>query len=248
MFNSIKFNASHSQRTSALVVILFAVVMVLLPISAGAQCTQWDASGEWKIEVKSGPRKGYVGNASLKQAGTRLSGKLTDGGISVGTVDNGSSDGNTFNLYVLWSSKDAEGSHVEIYVGTIGSNGMIEGTATIFGDRTLKAAWSSDRSMKCIAGSIKQSAPGGYGAVTSVPGILSYIKPGQPPGTKTLSWDAGPDHPYAEVWVKVGDGDEAFVVEKGKGKRQVTVEPGKTYLYILTDAGKRLATVIVKSQ
>ncbi len=77
-----------------------------------------------------------------------------------------------------------------------------------------------------------------------VPWIVA--KPGQTPGTKTLTWDGGPDHPYAEVWVKVDDQDEKFVVEKGKGTREVTVEPGNTYLYILTDSGKQLATVSVQ--
>ena len=67
-------------------------------------------------------------------------------------------------------------------------------------------------------------------------------------GQVVLEWDGGKDHPYAELWVKVNDGDETFIVEQGKGARQVTVEPGKTYLYILADAGKRLATVTVTSR
>jgi hypothetical protein len=64
-------------------------------------------------------------------------------------------------------------------------------------------------------------------------------------GFTVLTWDAGLDHPYAEVWVKVNNGDEQFLVEQGKGLRQVPVERGKQYTYILTDAGKTLATVIV---
>jgi len=67
-------------------------------------------------------------------------------------------------------------------------------------------------------------------------------------GQTTLIWDGGKDHPYAEVWVKVDDGEETFVVEQAKGTRQVIVEWGRTYLYILSDAGKRLATVTVKSR
>ena len=42
------------------------------------------------------------------------------------------------------------------------------------------------------------------------------------------------------------DQDEKFVIEQGRGSRQMVVEPGKTYLYILTDSGVRLATVTVK--
>ena len=246
MFSEMKFVNLGPRLSPSVFGLLFALTLALLPASVGSQCTQWDASGEWNIEVKSGPRKGYVPHASLRQSGKSLSGKVTDGGLGVGTVSNGRSDGDKFGIYLQWDAKDAEGSNVEVYVGTIGPNGMIEGTATIFGDRSTNAAWSSDRSMKCLVGSITQRAPGGYGALTTVPGILAYIKPGQAAGTKTLSWDAGPEHPYAEVWVKVGDGEEAFVVEQRKGKREITVEAGKTYLYILTDAGKQLATVTVR--
>lgn len=74
------------------------------------------------------------------------------------------------------------------------------------------------------------------------------VGPGQSSGTTTLTWDGGAAHPYAEVWVKVDDNDETFVVEQGKGSRRVTIELGKTYLYILTDFGKTLATVTVTAQ
>ena len=80
-----------------------------------------------------------------------------------------------------------------------------------------------------------------------VPGIVAsqvvfpYV--GAPSGFAVLTWDGGPDHPYAEVWVKVNGGDETKIVEQGKGGRQVIGELGKTYLYILTDDGKTLATV-----
>jgi hypothetical protein len=72
------------------------------------------------------------------------------------------------------------------------------------------------------------------------------IAAGQTQRTTTLGWDGGKDHPYAEVWVKVDDADETLIVEQGKGTREVTIEPGKTYLFILTDAGQRLATVTVR--
>jgi hypothetical protein len=63
-----------------------------------------------------------------------------------------------------------------------------------------------------------------------------------------LTWDGGPEHPYAEVWVGVDGEDPTFLVEQGKGSRKVTVEPGKTYLYILTDSGQQLSTVTVRAQ
>jgi hypothetical protein len=93
------------------------------------------------------------------------------------------------------------------------------------------------------------AAPSALGtpAITASPSFVT-IPAGQTQGTTTLTWDAGSSHAYAEVWVKVDDQEETFVVEKGKGTRQVTVRPGKTYLYILTDSGQRLATVTVKAQ
>ncbi len=64
-------------------------------------------------------------------------------------------------------------------------------------------------------------------------------------GVAVLTWDAGGDNPYAEVWYRVNNGDEIFLVEQAKGGRQMPVERGKYYTYILTDAGKTLATVTV---
>lgn len=64
-------------------------------------------------------------------------------------------------------------------------------------------------------------------------------------GTTTISWDGGGAHPYAEIWVKVDDTDEIFVVEQGKGTRTISGEKGRRYLYILTDAGQRLATTSI---
>ena len=119
-------------------------------------------------------------------------------------------------------------------------------------------SWSSDRPMKCRYKTVHRL--GTKPTTTTTPTtptttpttvIAPMITASQPipvTGQVVLTCDGGKDHPYAEVWVKVDDGDETFIVEQGKGARQVTVEPGKTYLYILADAGKRLATVTVKSQ
>ena len=68
---------------------------------------------------------------------------------------------------------------------------------------------------------------------------------GKMSGPATLTWDAGNDHPYAEIWVKINGGDEKKVVEKGKGSMQVDARIGTQYTYILTDDGVTLATVNV---
>lgn len=226
--------------------LLTGLVLAVLAVAASAQCTQWDGSGEWNMEVTSGPRKGYVARVSFRQAGKNISGTVVGSGLGEAKVSNGSFDGDKFGVYLLWDGKDAQGSNVEIFAGMIGTNGLIKGTATLFGDRSGKAEWSSSRAMKCSGRSIRGTGRAPTAGSPSVPHVIAFNKPGQPAGTRTLSWDAGPGHPYAELWVKVGNEDEIFVVEQGKGTRQVTVEPGKEYLYILTDAGKRLATAAIK--
>jgi hypothetical protein len=81
----------------------------------------------------------------------------------------------------------------------------------------------------------------------NVPGIIAsqviYPDASNRLGFVVLTWDAGHDHPYAEVWYKVNNSDDIFLVELGKGSRQVPAERGRLYTYILTDAGKTLATV-----
>ena len=119
--------------------------------------------------------------------------------------------------------------------------------------------WFSDQPMKCLHKQVHKLGakptnppkPVEPAAETmKVPGIIASpnninVPAGQTIGKTTLIWDGGPDHPYAEIWVKVNGQDETKVLEKGKGTLEVTVEPNKTYLYILTDAGKTLATVTV---
>jgi hypothetical protein len=85
----------------------------------------------------------------------------------------------------------------------------------------------------------------------NVPGIMASpnniaLVNGKGQGKTTLTWDAGADHPNAEVWVKIDDQDETKVVAQGKGTLQVAVVPFKTYVYTLKDAGKTLASVTVK--
>ena len=83
--------------------------------------------------------------------------------------------------------------------------------------------------------------------ITADPNPANVPK-GQTQGTTTLTWDGGTDHPYAEVWVKVDGNDETFIVESGKGTRQVPIELGKTYLFKLSDATELLASVTVTAK
>lgn len=71
------------------------------------------------------------------------------------------------------------------------------------------------------------------------------IPAGRTSGTVTLEWNGGKDHPYAEVWVRVDENDETFIVEQGRGTRNVKVEFGKSYEFKLSDANVLLASVRV---
>jgi len=71
------------------------------------------------------------------------------------------------------------------------------------------------------------------------------IAPDQTSGNVTLVWDGGKDHPYAEVWVRVDQNDETFIVEQGKGTHNATVEIGKRYVFKLSDSNVLLAQVSV---
>jgi len=78
------------------------------------------------------------------------------------------------------------------------------------------------------------------------------IPPDQTQGKTTLTWDAGANHPYAEIWVSVDNADPVPLFEmrgdtQGKGSLEVTVEKGKRHHYILTDNAVELATVPVRA-
>jgi hypothetical protein len=263
MFDTSKFNALGPRRSAVLGGFLFAAVLALFPAPAEAQCTQWDVSGKWNVNITSGIRKGTVMNIDLQQSGNKITGGTEQfGATGKGTLSSGTLIGNKFGMVFEWKGMvDPEygSAAIEAFVGTIEPDGRIAGVASIFDDRSGKATWVSDRPMKCLVrapkpikrtGKMPKSAPAP--PTLKAPGIIAsqavFPTPYSPVGFAVLTWDAGPDHPYAEVWFKVNNGDEAFVVEQGKGSRQVTVERGKVYTYILTDAGKTLATVVVVGQ
>lgn len=106
-------------------------------------------------------------------------------------------------------------------------------------------ALSLGRLMLIAVCALSPAAPAQAGDAPRAP-YLRVIS-GQGTASQTLEWDGGADHQYAELWVKVDGEDEKMIVEQGKGTRRVAVEPGKTYLYILSDANERLATVTVKA-
>jgi hypothetical protein len=245
-------------RTSLLTVALLA----LLAYSAEAQCPQgWDISGVWDLQQsnQAEPNKMTLGvhangdiqgTASYRKASTRVQG-----------IVSGNLNGDLVIIQIKWKN-----GLTGVYRGTIGSRGKLQGTAYEKGSPTVMVSWHSSRPMICRRppkpGMGLPPEPSPTPAQAGSPPVAPMrappfiaadpLAPRRPAGgslaTTTLTWDAGKDHPYAEVWAKVNNAPEYFLVEKGKGTQSVNVMPGNTYTYILTDSGQQLATVIVKPQ
>ena len=239
-----------------IVALFFMSIFVLLPSPVEAQCGQWDVSGTWDANVEKGASETF----EIQQSGKTITGKshfYGTGGTVKGTVE-----GNDFGVSILWTTQEPGRPNIESFIGKIGPDGKIEGTAMLLTSKDFNDAkkWSSDRPMKCLYKPINrlkikpttpthpvEPAP----ATLTAPGIVvssNNVKviAGKSSGTTILTWDGGRAHRFAEVWVKVDDQDETSVVKSGKGTLQVAVVPGKTYVYTLKDKGQVLATVTVK--
>ena len=218
---------------------LFAVAFMLSPSSVEAQCGQWDLSGDWNVVLANGPSvslknltqslSDYQGPASASSAPVfQISGKAVvleeriyfnhwEGKVFV------SMQGDKFIIQITWSSPYVE-TLVDTFQGTIGPDGKLEGQAFIQAVAgKMKLSWSSDRPMKCLYKTVhrlgtKPTTPTVIAPMITASETNLVIPSGQTRQT-VLTWDGGKDHPYAEVWVKVDDGDETFVVEQGKGTR-----------------------------
>jgi len=234
---------------------LFFLLMVS-PASVAAQCGGRDVGGSWDILISS-----LAAPESLKltTSGTTISGTAElqtalhafDRGKVTGILQ-----GDGVSLSVEWS--DNRQTIRESFTGTIGQDGKITGKARIWAlAGSVEADWTSSKPMRCLFNTVnklgvKPSTPTAPPASTTrAPYIIATpnnipLPFGVTVGQSTIVWDGGKDHPYAEIWVKVDKQDERKVIELGKGSLPVTVEAGRTYVYILTDAGTTLATVTVK--
>ncbi|MFT3744326.1 MAG: hypothetical protein QM785_08520 [Pyrinomonadaceae bacterium] len=243
---------------------LLVTVLVGMPIVAAAQCKSWYVGGAWEVEQRGLTYKIVL---TLDQNGKQLTGKAgisTNKGYPAVNVY-GTVEGDLVNFRILW----IDGS-VGIYDGQFLPGGRLDGYGYEKKTPNIRHMWQSSKKFKCppppsfnvpLNGYKGKPKPTPDNSTTKpkteepppppmkVPGIIAsqviYSLPGAYTGTVVLTWDAGPDHPYAEVWYKVNNGDDIFLVEQGKGSRQMPVDRGKYYTYILTDSGQTLATVNV---
>lgn len=232
---------------------------ILLSTSAAGQCGQRDASGTWSVLLGEFKREIVL---DLKQSGSEISGTARPREVDLrfeevtvkGTV---TGDKISFIIDSKNSTRVNGVSLLEEFKGDFGPDGKITGRADVFTMAgTVKVDWISDRPMRCLYNTVKKlgtkpSTTEPTASSTKAPWITAVpnnimLPPGIATGQSTIAWDGGKDHPYAEVWVRVDNEDERKLLEQGRGTLPVVVVPGKTYVYILTDAGTTLATVTVR--
>lgn len=253
MFNAVKLAA-----------VFFGVAITLLPIRADAQCSRtWDASGEWEISQGAG---GII-RLDLKQSGSAVSGTVSrevrSGRRETGKVV-GDADSSTFTVQMEWASRPGELAN---YRGKILASGKAEGGVFYGASKTSSFSWYSLQPLTCGWNPGKSR-----GNLTGKPSAEDTAKPGQGVGSRlagpvlvagqvyfptpnihmgqaVLQWDAGPDHPNAELWVKYGNSRERVpFVKQSKGGQQIQVQRGLVYTYILVDGRTILATTVVVGQ
>lgn len=262
-------------KKNLLPILLFASILPLFALPAEAQCTRWDVNGEWDVVISDlGNQKHRL--EVVQTGGGSVSGEARGFyGAGIGEIL-GTLKGDELTFSINWKSAVPllpNKANTEAFKGKIRADGKIEGGAVLLSDKTFdfnNHNWTSSRPMKCLDKfdpthklKVKPLPPPGAESkapgppeeaklpdppyIFAAPNVVT-LKPGELIGHTTLIWDAGPDHPYAEVWLKINDADEKFVLEKGKGQLAVDLTKGRTYTYILTDSGKTLATVSLLAQ
>ena len=230
---------------------LIAALLALSPSPIEAACPQWDVSGKWDIEQENPTARVEL---DVKQSGTEVTGTAKYNGAP-GKVK-GTVVGDDFSVEI----SDAAGKHV--FSGKIGP-GRIAGVNSAPG-ASGPTVWYSTSAMKCVEAapattSATSESAGPASVGTATPPAQSAtaagkifanpqyptVPAGKTEGSATLTWNGGPDHPNAEVWVKIEDEDEKLVVRQAKGSQQVQVKPNKIYLYILKDSGQQLDSTTV---
>ena len=176
--------------------------------------------------------------------------------------------GSEFRVQIFWAN-----GKTGVYNGSVTPSGRLEGTAYEKATPNYLHSWHGKSRLECLptpaappikltpvklpADTLKPKPIKSSGKPKpakaeppppmKVPGILAsaviYSTVGASTGLVVLTWDAGPDHPYAEVWYKMNNGSEIFLVEQGKGSNQMPVVRGQSYTCILIDAGRTLSTV-----
>ena len=268
MFNTIKFNFPGLGRMSVIGGLLFTAVLVLLPTTAGAQCsTGWDTIGRYAIRQR-GMRYGFT--VELQQKGRVITGTAwgtvdnDDGGVDSleGTVD-GTLDGDSFSVQIFWTN-----GSTGIYNAKVLPSGRLDGEGYEKNSPNVRVPWNSVGVLKCppppppkpikSSGKARPSepAPPPPKPPFITAGQVIIVQPALSFGSVYLGWDGGPDHPNVEIWVSIDNGAEipAFSIDfaqqsplwkQPKAGGEMKLQRYRHYKYVLKDAGKTLSTVVV---
>jgi hypothetical protein len=242
--------------------------LAALPSPADAACPHWDVSDIWIAKQSNHHDVEFI----LSQDGTRIWGTARETRDIPRIQIEGTMIGNQFSVTVFWSG-GTQGVYRVIVdskgklAGTTYDKNNPSSRATWVASRAMKcrpelaAPPSSPPQPKPSVPPAPlqtreratertpppppiESTPVTSATIKAVPQLVS-IPDGKEEGFSRLVWSAGNQHPNAQLMVKVDGGDEEVADPQSKGSRNVRVEAGRTYLYMVVDAGKRLAAVTV---
>lgn len=269
MFHLLKITNLIIKRTPLLCGLLFAAALALLPISAGAQCSNWRANGYIKAWQKGQalPLEFNLVHKGVVLSGTADLGIISEGKKIHGTVD-GTIRGNTFSIQIFWNNWQ-----IGIYNAKILPSGRLDGEGWEKSSPNVRVTWYSEGMLKCppppafgAGGLFGMPAPKKAPKPATTPSappptppfIIAgqpYLPPYMPYGTVGISWDGGPDHPKAEVFLSMDNGAEvpAFsmdqpqqspVWKQPKAGLSMQLQRHHHYRFVLKAEGKTLSTVI----
>jgi hypothetical protein len=132
---------------------LSCVFALLLPASAQAECTQWDATGGWAALQGNNTRPLF----SLQQTGSALTGTGRYTGWQ--NDEHSGSVGGTLNGRVLELTAYWDNGTIGIYSGIVDSQGRITGKAYERQHPSAMEGWISDRVLNCVTATPVVTAP-----------------------------------------------------------------------------------------
>ncbi len=221
MFNTFKFKIFSLRHLPVFSGLLFVGVLVLLPISAGAQCSgNWNANGHMTLrQAGSKATEIWLSHKGNGIQGTALAivrnGGSNDGERRMtGTID-GSFDGDSFSVQIYWDN-----GQTGVYNGKVLPSGRLDGEAWEKRSPNVRIPWHTDEGLNCVV-LVKTPPPPPPKPIKSSGKAKPAPTPAPPPtppflvatpaifptpfvqtGFVILTWDAGPDHPDAEIWLK----------------------------------------------
>lgn len=268
MINMNRYNAAPFRESSVLGLFLLSLGMLLLPISAGAQCgTGWNASGSMAIRQRG---QQFEIQLTLEQNGKVITGRANhtvergDGGVKqlYGTVE-GTIDGDNFRIQIAWSN-----GQTGVYTSNIPPSGKLEGEGWEVNSPNVRVPWHNGSvPLKCApppppkpirATGRAKAAPTTPAPPPPTPPFIMAGQPNLPPympyGIVGIGWDGGPDHKNVKIFVSINHGAEvpAFsldhpqqspVWKHEKVSMSVQLLRYHHYKFVLKAKGKTLSTV-----